>query len=106
VLLVSVLQAAFNLLVCSYALGDKEGMMAAFQRLLAVPGLASSQEEDEEAHGDDSESDEEGGHEQDEGLGTSLTSLKRRFRDGLRDGAGSSDQMKQEQKQQQASITK
>jgi hypothetical protein len=37
-----VLQAAFNLLVCCYALGDKEGMMAAFQRLLTVPGLAEA----------------------------------------------------------------
>jgi hypothetical protein len=36
------LQAAFNLLVCCYALGDKEGMMSAFQRLLAVPGLAEA----------------------------------------------------------------
>jgi len=36
------LQAAFNLLVCCYALGDKEGMMAAFQRLLTVPGLAEA----------------------------------------------------------------
>ena len=35
-------QAAFNLLVCCYALGDKEGMMAAFQRLLTVPGLAEA----------------------------------------------------------------
>lgn len=98
------LQAAFNLLVCSYALGDKEGMMAAFQRLLAIPGLADSQEKDEEGQEDDT--DEEVGHEQDEGLGTSLTSLKRRFRDGLRGGAGGSDHMKQDQKQQQASITK
>ncbi len=38
----AVLQAAFNLLVCCYALGDKEGMMAAFQRLLTVPGLAEA----------------------------------------------------------------
>lgn len=37
-----ILQAAFNLLVCCYALGDKEGMMAAFQRLLTVPGLAEA----------------------------------------------------------------
>jgi hypothetical protein len=87
-------------------LSDKEGMMAAFQHLLAVPGLAECQEADEEAHEDDSESDEDGGQGEYEGLGTSLTSLKRRFRDGLRDGAGSSDQMKQEHKQQQASITK
>eukprot|EP00882_Tetradesmus_deserticola_P028696 GHRQ01031971.1.p3 GENE.GHRQ01031971.1~~GHRQ01031971.1.p3 ORF type:complete len:111 (+),score=54.79 GHRQ01031971.1:413-745(+) len=99
------MQAAFNLLVCSYALGDAEGMMAAFQRLLAVPGLADSQEEDEEAQEDDTDMD-KGSQEQEEGLGTGLTSLKRRFRDGLPDGAGSSDQMKREQKQQQASITK
>lgn len=35
-------QAAFNWLVCCYALGDKEGMAAAFQRLLTVPGLAEA----------------------------------------------------------------
>jgi hypothetical protein len=100
------LQAAFNLLVCSYALGDKEGMMAAFQRLLAVPGLAESQDEDDEERGSDSDTDEDGAAAGEEGLGSSLTSLQRRFKDGLRDAAGGSDQMKQEQKQQQASITK
>uniref|UniRef100_A0A383VFE7 Uncharacterized protein n=1 Tax=Tetradesmus obliquus TaxID=3088 RepID=A0A383VFE7_TETOB len=99
-------QAAFNLLVCSYALGDTEGMMAAFQRLLAVPGLADSQDDDGEERGNDSGTDEEGAAAGDEGLGSSLTSLKHRFRDGLRDAAGGRDQMKQEQKQQQASITK
>eukprot|EP00882_Tetradesmus_deserticola_P020837 GHRQ01022521.1.p1 GENE.GHRQ01022521.1~~GHRQ01022521.1.p1 ORF type:complete len:124 (-),score=52.30 GHRQ01022521.1:1234-1569(-) len=100
------MQAAFNLLVCSYALGDAERMMAAFQRLLAVPGLADSQEEDEEGQEEDTDMDKAASQEQEEGLGTGLTSLKQRFMDGLPNGAGSSDQMKREQKQQQASITK
>jgi hypothetical protein len=82
-------------------------MMAAFQRLLAAPGLADNQDDDDDAEReDDTESDEDGADAGDEGLGTSLTSLKRRCRDGLRDGVGGSDQIKQELKQQQASITK
>ena len=49
------LQAAFNMIVCFYALGDKEGMRSSFLRLLALPGLASegddTEDEDDEAVG-------------------------------------------------------
>jgi len=44
-------QAAFNLLVCSYALGDKKGMMAAFQKALTAPALAGQLHDDDEDDG-------------------------------------------------------
>jgi intraflagellar transport protein 88 len=48
-------QAAFNMIVCFYALGDKEGMRSSFLRLLALPGLApegeDTDDDDEEAVG-------------------------------------------------------
>lgn len=102
------MQAAFNLLVCSYALGDKEGMMGAFQRLLTVPGLADCQgEEGYDSSDADNTDDEDATAETGEaGLGDSILSLKARFQDGLRDAAGVTDQMKQHQRQQMASMTR
>lgn len=75
--------------------------MAAFQGLLKVPGLADSQDEEDEQESDDDTAD--AGQ---DWLNSSLASPKAQFRDDLRNGAGTNNQIKQEQKQQQASITK
>lgn len=100
------MQAAFNLLVCSYALGDKEGMMGAFQRLLTVPGLADCQGDDDSdsSDADDVDDGDAAAGPDEAGQGDSLMSLKARFRDGLSDGVGVTDQMKQQQRLQLASI--
>eukprot|EP00877_Chromochloris_zofingiensis_P003785 jgi/Chrzof1/13407/Cz07g31250.t1 len=55
-------QAAHNLVVCSYALGDKEGMKTAFEKLLAVPGLAAEQDDDAEEDEDDDYADDTAGY--------------------------------------------
>ena len=45
--------AAFNLLICYYALGDPDLMRRGFQRLLQVPlPVHEDDEDDEEEHGD------------------------------------------------------
>jgi intraflagellar transport protein 88 len=49
-------QAAFNLAVCCYALGDADGMRGAFERLVAAAVARS-----EEGASDDEEEEEEGG---------------------------------------------
>jgi len=46
--------AAFNLVVCYYALGDRELMRRGFQRLLALP-MPAAGEADEEEEADDDE---------------------------------------------------
>lgn len=48
-------QAAYHLLLCCYALGDGEGMRAAFSRLIATGELPPEDEdsEDDEGGGDD-----------------------------------------------------
>lgn len=96
------MQAAFNLLVCSYALGDKEGMMGAFQRMLTIPGLADSETDDEDIGIEDDEDVAAAAAEA--GLRDSLLTLKSKFRDGLRDEGLATDQMKQEQRQQLANV--
>jgi hypothetical protein len=94
------LQAAFNLLVCSYALGDKKGMMAAFQKLLTAPALAGQRHEDDAPEADD-ESNPEGAA--DEVLLAGMSAGRGRW---VGDGGEALDQLKQEQRQQQASSSR
>lgn len=94
-------QAAFNLLVCCYALGDKEGMMAAFQRLLTVPGLAEAkalQEEEDEAQEEEDASK----------LRDSIASMKwlQKHEGAAWAGSRAGDPIKQHKLQQAASIKK
>ncbi len=39
------LQTGYNLVVCAYALGDREGMKEAFLRLLTVKSLEADEED-------------------------------------------------------------
>jgi hypothetical protein len=40
------IQTGYNLVVCAYALGDREGMKEAFLRLLTVKSLEEDEEDD------------------------------------------------------------
>lgn len=96
------LQAAFNLLVCSYALGDKQGMMTAFQKLLMAPGLAAQRHDDDEGPETEDDSSPEGAT--DEALLGGMSAARGRWAMG--DGGSTSDKLKQEQRQQQASSSR
>ncbi|KAF8060003.1 Ift88 [Scenedesmus sp. PABB004] len=95
-------QAAFNLLICSYALGDREGMTAAFTRLAGLPGLAAAL-----GGGDDDESDGEAGPpDSPDGLRDSLPSRKGHLGGDVFGGGGGPDPLKQEAKAQAATVRK